>query len=87
MFTPYERRQLRMIEQWFEEDDPQLANALRTGPVRHGSTVPQTVLIVLACALGALGVVTGAFMLIFAAAVAGVVAACMVSNRRAKLRS
>jgi hypothetical protein len=84
MFTPYERRQLRQIEQWFEEDDPQLAKTLRTGPVRKPSMAPQIAAIVVACALAVLGVLTGAFILLFGAAIAGVTAVGLASNRRHK---
>jgi hypothetical protein len=87
MFTPYERRQLRLIEQWFEEDDPQLASTLRAGPVRCPSTVPQTLAIVVACVLALLGILTAAFMLIFGAMVAGILATCLVVNRRTKSES
>jgi ribulose kinase len=86
MFTPYERRQLRQIEQWFEEDDPQLAKTLRSGPVRKPSMAPQIVAIVVACALAALGIITSTFVLLFGAAIAGVTAAGLASNRRNKHR-
>jgi hypothetical protein len=86
MFTPYERRQLRLIEQWFETDDPELATTLRNGPVRQPSRWPRTAVIVLACLLFGLGVVTGAFVLIFAGVVAGSVFAGMVVHRRNRLK-
>ncbi|MFC0108477.1 DUF3040 domain-containing protein [Kibdelosporangium aridum] len=82
MFTPYERRQLRLIEEWFEQDDPQLARTLRSGPVKRTSAVPQSVVLAVAGSLGLLGIITGAFMLIFSALVAGTVAACMIVSRR-----
>lgn len=82
MFTPYERRQLRLIEEWFEQDDPQLARTLRSGPVKRPSAVPQSVVLAVAGSLGLLGIITGAFMLIFSALVAGTVAACMIVSRR-----
>ena len=85
MSTPYERRQLRLIEQWFEEDDPQLASTLRTGPVRRPSVVPQATTIIVACVLAALGIATGAFVLIFSAVLAGAAAFFLVSHRRNKL--
>ena len=84
MFTPYERRQLRLIEEWFEQDDPQLARSLRSGPVQKASNAPQVIAICVAVALGVLGVITGAFMLMFGAMVAGVVAGYLVSSRRKK---
>ncbi|SMD08754.1 DUF3040 domain-containing protein [Kibdelosporangium aridum] len=82
MFTPYERRQLRLIEEWFEQDDPQLARTLRSGPVKRQSAVPQSVVLAVAGSLGLLGIITGAFMLIFSALVAGTVASCMIVSRR-----
>jgi hypothetical protein len=84
MFTPYERRQLRLIEEWFEQDDPQLAQTLRSGPTRRPSSVPQIIAICVAIGLGVLGVLTGAYMLIFGAMIAGVVSGCMVAIRRSK---
>jgi hypothetical protein len=84
MFTPYERRQLRLIEEWFEKDDPQLAQSLRTGPARKPSNAPQIMAVCVAAALGVLGVMTGAFMLMFGAMIAGVVAFYMVTSRRKK---
>jgi hypothetical protein len=86
MFTPHERRQLRLIEQWFETDDPELATTLRNGPVRQPARWPQMAVIVLACVLLGLGVATGAFVLIFTGVLAGVTAAGMVVHRRNKLR-
>jgi hypothetical protein len=82
MFTPYERRQLRQIEEWFEQDDPQLAQTLRSGPVRKPSHAPQMLLIGLAVALGVLGVAANSFVLIFSAMITGVVAFGMVTYRR-----
>nr|WP_042186332.1 DUF3040 domain-containing protein [Kibdelosporangium sp. MJ126-NF4]CEL17212.1 hypothetical protein [Kibdelosporangium sp. MJ126-NF4]CTQ91558.1 hypothetical protein [Kibdelosporangium sp. MJ126-NF4] len=84
MFTPYERRQLRLIEEWFEQDDPELARTLRSGPVKQPSTAPQVILLAVAGALGMLGVITGAGMLIFAALASGVTAIYLVSARRKK---
>jgi hypothetical protein len=84
MFTPYERRQLRLIEEWFEQDDPQLARILRSGPTRKDSNAPQVIAICVAACLAVLGVMTGAFMLIFGAMIAGVVAGYMVTIRRKK---
>ncbi|ONI70806.1 hypothetical protein ALI144C_50345 [Actinosynnema sp. ALI-1.44] len=81
MFTPYERRQLRLIEEWFEQDDPQLARTLRTGPVKSKSTTPQVLVLVAAGSLGLLGLVTGAFMLIFSAMLAAVAGGCMIAAR------
>lgn len=86
MFTPYERRQLRQIEEWFEADDPQLAKSLRAGPVRKLSATPQVIAIIVACALAVLGFMTGAFVLLFAAAISGIIAAGLASNRRGKYR-
>ncbi len=86
MFTPYERRQLRLIEEWFEQDDPALARTLRSGPVRRTSPVPQILAISVAVALAVLGIVTSTFVLIFAAAVAAIVAGCLVTSRRDKTR-
>jgi hypothetical protein len=82
MFTPYERRQLRQIEEWFEQDDPDLARILRSGPARKPSPVPHVVAICVTVALGVLGVLTGAFMLIFGAMISGVAAGCMVAKHR-----
>jgi hypothetical protein len=84
MFTPYERRQLRLIEEWFEQDDPQLAQILRSGPAKKPSSAPLTITICAAAALGVLGFVTGVFMLLFGAMIAGVVAVYLVSSRRHK---
>lgn len=84
MFTPYERRQLRLIEEWFEKDDPQLAKTLRSGPTRKPSNAPQLIAFLVAGTLGFLGVMTGAFMLIFGSMIAGVVAFGMIANRRRK---
>jgi hypothetical protein len=84
MFTPYERRQLRLIEEWFEQDDPQLAQTLRSGPARKPSNAPQMIAICVAIGLGVLGVVTGAFMLLFGAMITGAVAGYLVINRRRK---
>src|SRR6188508_2402290 len=67
MFTPYERRQLRLIEEWFEQDDPQLARSLRSGPTPKTSNAPQVAAISVAAALALLGIMTGAFMLLFGA--------------------
>jgi hypothetical protein len=77
MFSAYERKQLRLIEQWFEQDDPELAKALRGDPTHRRSPVPYSVVTVLACTLVALGVVTANFLLLFAAALTSSVAACM----------
>jgi hypothetical protein len=82
MFTPYERRQLRLVEEWFDQNDPQLARALRAGPVKRPSAVPQTIAIIVAIALAGLGILTGAFPLIFGAILAGVVAGGLMSHRR-----
>jgi hypothetical protein len=86
MFTPYERRQLRLIEEWFEQDDPHLASALRAGPVRRPSVIPQIALITLACALAAVGIVTGVFILVLAGVVTGVAASCVSAGRKHKKR-
>lgn len=86
MFTPYERRQLRLIEQWFETDDPELATTLRNGPVHTPSRWPQLMVISLACLLFGLGMATGAFVLIFTGVLTGVAAAGMVVHRRNKLK-
>jgi DUF3040 family protein len=86
MFTPYERRQLRLIEQWFELDDPQLASTLRTGPVRRPSAVPQVTTIAVACVLATLGIATGAFILVFSAVLTGLAGFFLVTRRRDKLR-
>jgi hypothetical protein len=84
MFTPYERRQLRLIEEWFEQDDPQLAQTLRSGPTRKPSTAPQIIAVCVAIGLGILGVMTGAYLLIFGAMIAGVVSGCLVATRHNK---
>ncbi|MBP2324313.1 hypothetical protein JOF56_004698 [Kibdelosporangium banguiense] len=84
MFTPYERRQLRLIEEWFEKDDPQLARILRSGPVRKPSSVPRLIAFSVAGALGVLGVLTGVFMLLFGSMIAGVVAFGMIASRHRK---
>jgi hypothetical protein len=84
MFTPYERRQLRLIEEWFEADDPELASTLRAGPVRRPRAWPQTVAIVVACVLATLGIMTGAFVLIFSAMVTAVLVGYWIVNRRGK---
>ncbi|MFD1048849.1 DUF3040 domain-containing protein [Kibdelosporangium lantanae] len=86
MFTPHERRQLRLIEEWFETDDPELATTLRNGPVRKPSRWPQMMVLSLACLLFGLGVATGAFVLIFTGMVAGATFAGMVVYRRNKLK-
>jgi len=82
MFTPYERRQLRMIEEWFETDDPALASQLRKGPVRRPSKLLRAAVIVLACLLLGLGFVTGSFVLIFAGVVATAVAVGIFVHHR-----
>lgn len=82
MFTPYERRQLRQIEQWFEQDDPQLARTLRSGPTKKPSNAPRTIAICAAVSLGLLGIMTGVFMLILSATIAGLVAALMIAGQR-----
>jgi Protein of unknown function (DUF3040) len=82
MITPFERRQLRLIEEWFEQDDPDLARILRSGPAKKSSTLPQMVAVCVTVALGVLGVLTGAFMLIFGAMISGVVAGCLLVSRR-----
>lgn len=87
MFTPYERRQLRLVEEWFDQNDPQLARALRAGPVPRPSAAPQTIAICVAVALTFLGLVTGAFMLILGAIVTAVIASRLVAHRRGKLPS
>jgi hypothetical protein len=84
MFTPYERRQLRQIEEWFEQDDPQLARILRSGPARKRSGAPQIIAICVAIGLGVLGIMTGAYMLLFGAMITGVVAGYLVATRRKK---
>ncbi|CAM3833695.1 DUF3040 domain-containing protein [Kibdelosporangium persicum] len=82
MFTPYERRQLRLIEEWFEQDDPELARTLRSGPAKNPSSALQVIAVTVALALGLLGILTGAFMLIVSALIAGVIGGCMISSRR-----
>lgn len=87
MFTPYERRQLRLVEEWFDQNDPQLARALSAGPVKRPSAAPQTIAISLAVALTVLGLVTGSFPLILGAIVTAVVASRLIAYRRGKLPS
>ncbi|MCE7001461.1 DUF3040 domain-containing protein [Kibdelosporangium philippinense] len=82
MFTPYERRQLRLIEEWFEQDDPQLARTLRSGPVKRPSAVPQSIILAVAGSLGLLGIITGVFVLIFSAMIAAIIAGCVIAARR-----
>ncbi|ALG12595.1 hypothetical protein AOZ06_42185 [Kibdelosporangium phytohabitans] len=71
-----------MIEEWFEQDDPQLARTMRTGPVKHKSAAPQVIMLVAAGSLGLLGLITGTFMLIFSAMLAAVAGGCMIAARR-----
>ncbi|MET0132851.1 MAG: DUF3040 domain-containing protein [Kibdelosporangium sp.] len=82
MFTPYERRQLQLVEEWFDLNDPQLARALRDGPVRRASAMPQTIAIVVMVALAGLGILTGAFPLILGAILAGLVAGGLNVHRK-----
>lgn len=84
MFTPYERRQLRLIEEWFEQDDPELARILRSGPVKGQPAVLRVVMVVLAASLGVLGIITGAFPLIFSAIVVSIAATFVITSRRDK---
>lgn len=82
MFTPDERRQLRLIEEWFERDDPQLANTLRSGPVKRRSAATRTIVVAVAAVLALLGIVTGVFVVIFAAAVAAVAGGYLIAGSR-----
>ena len=83
MFTPDEHRQLRLIEEWFEREDPHLAHTLRSGPVRRRSAAPRTIVMVIAAVLAVVGIVTSSFVVIFGAAVASVVGGCMMADSRA----
>jgi hypothetical protein len=72
MITPQEQRQLRMIEQRLELDDPLLAKALREGLNRRFPL--RTVIIAVASLLLLLGIVASSVALILAAAVAYTIA-------------
>ncbi len=77
MFSQHDRQQLRKIEQWFEESDPELAKALQEGapPRRYGRMVRLAVYL-LAAFLVVFGLVGMIFPLVFLGAIAAGVTAC-----------
>ncbi|GAB3481048.1 DUF3040 domain-containing protein [Amycolatopsis cihanbeyliensis] len=77
MFSQHDRQQLRKIEQWFEESDPELAKALQEGapPRRYGRMV-RTAVYLLAGFLVVFGLVSMIFPLVFLGAIVAGVTAC-----------
>ncbi|MCP2242420.1 DUF3040 domain-containing protein [Lentzea aerocolonigenes] len=87
MDSSYEKQQLRQIENWFEANDPRLAEAL-SGPV-HKTANRRSVRVavdLLALALLVLGITTTSLFLVFTGLVCGMIGVCLHTTYRKRTR-